>query len=170
MPTMMIRNVRVSFPHLFQPSKMGAYGAQLLLDPNEHGPLIEEIKGAVNSLIAGDLKGARLPPEKVCLRLGGNGRPEYEGQWVLSSSQKPLVVDATGRGAITDPAACPIYAGCRVHAKVDIWAQNNQHGKRINARLLAIQFAADDAPLEGNHVAPEVAMDGFDAVGGSFLD
>jgi len=168
----MIRNARVSFPHLFQPSQMGAYGAQIMLDPEEHADILAAIKQDIKELMAEKLKGHKLPPEKVCLREGGNNRPEYEGYWVLSANQKPLVVDNSGRGHITDEADCAIYAGCRVNAKVDVWAQNNQHGKRINAKLLAIQFSADDTALDGTYVPPSVAMEGFGGVtaSDSFLD
>lgn len=171
----MIQNARVSFPHLFTPSQMGAYGAQLMLDPSDHKDLLAELKATVNQMIKDDLKGFKLPPEKICLRENGNGRPEYDGLWVLSANQKPLVLDGSGRNVITDEAECNIYAGCYVNAKVDVWVQNNQHGKRINCKLLAIQFAGDGEPLDGTYVPPTVAMEGFGTVAGgsaadSFLD
>lgn len=35
------------------------------------------------------------------------------------------------------------YAGCYVNAVVDLWAQNNKHGKTIRAQLVSIQFDSD---------------------------
>lgn len=35
------------------------------------------------------------------------------------------------------------YSGCVVNAVVDIWAQDNVHGQRINASLVGVQFFAD---------------------------
>lgn len=36
-----------------------------------------------------------------------------------------------------------LYSGCYVHAVVDVWAQDNDNGKRINCQLLGVQFAGD---------------------------
>lgn len=41
------------------------------------------------------------------------------------------------------------YSGCYVNVTLDIWAQDNQYGKRVNAKLLAIQFARDGESFGG---------------------
>ena len=41
------------------------------------------------------------------------------------------------------------YSGCYVNVSMDVWAQANDFGKRINAKLLAIQFEADGAAFGG---------------------
>ena len=41
------------------------------------------------------------------------------------------------------------YSGCYVNVTLDIWAQDNQYGKRINAKLLAIQFDKDGEAFSG---------------------
>jgi hypothetical protein len=40
-----------------------------------------------------------------------------------------------------------LYAGCYVNAIVDIWAQDNQFGKRINAKLLVVRKKKDGEPI-----------------------
>jgi hypothetical protein len=52
------------------------------------------------------------------------------------------------------------YAGCFVNAVVELWAQDNQYGKRINASLGGVQFAADGDAFGGGGVRTEA--DDFD--------
>ena len=57
-----------------------------------------------------------------------------------------------------------LYSGCYVNIQINIWAQNNVHGKRVNCELLAVQFAGDgdsfgggasvDASAFGGEAAP----------------
>ena len=35
------------------------------------------------------------------------------------------------------------YSGCYVNAVIEVWAQDNEHGKRLNARLKSVQFFKD---------------------------
>lgn len=167
----MIKNVRVSFPHLFtRPvinGEEGKCGATLMLDPEKHTVSIKAINKQIAELFKEKFKGRKLPAEKLCLRDGEDkGRPEYEGYQVLSANSKgkPHVISPDGSKTITDEEDCSIYAGCYVNAKVRLWAQDNNYGKRINAELTAIQFAADGEALDGAYVSVEDAMDGFGSV------
>lgn len=176
----MIEGARVSFPHLFTKPIIngdeGKCGAVLMLDPEEHADVIDQIKKDGNALIKENLKGARVPNDKWCLREGiDKGRPEYDGYMVLSANNrgKPQVINDRGNGTITDEEECRIYAGCYVNVKVRLWAQNNKYGKRINAELVAIQFAGDGEALDSSYVSVDDAIDGFGATGtddSSFLD
>lgn len=169
----MIKNARVSFPHLFTKPIIngdeGKCGATLMLEPAEHKNTIAAIKSEMQSLIKDRLKGKRLSSDKLCLRDGADkGRDEYEGYIVLSANSKtrPVVLSSNGRDIVTDEDDCAIYAGCYVNAKVRLWAQDNKYGKRINSELVAIQFAADGESLDDSHVSVGDAMEGFDNVGG----
>lgn len=169
----MLKNVRVSFPHLFkrpiingQESKCGA---QLLIDNDKQAKMIAALKKRIEALAKERLKGRVPPSDKLCLRDGEDkGRAEYEGYSVLSanSKDKPFVISNDGRSVITDQADCTIYAGCFVNAKVRLWAQDNQFGKRINCELVAIQFAGDGDAFDGTYVSADEAVSGFDATGG----
>jgi hypothetical protein len=168
----MLKNVRVSFPHLFtRPiinGEEGKCGAALMLDPDAHQQTLLKLNEEIDNLIQTKWNGkVKIPSDKRCLRDGEDkGRAEYEGYMVLSanSSDRPVVLRGNGRDTIEDERDCPIYAGCYVNAKVRLWAQDNQFGKRINCELVAIQFAGEGAPLDGTHVSREQAMDGFDAI------
>lgn len=167
----MIKDVRVSFPHLFtRPTingEEGKCGATLMFDNKRHKKTIARLETAITDLSKLKFKGRKLPSDKLCLRDGEDkGRAEYEGYQVLTAGHrsKPLVVAKDGATIITDEEDSPIYAGCYVNAKIRLWAQDNTYGKRINAELIAIQFVRDGDPLDGSYVSVEDAASGFDAV------
>ena len=83
----------------------------------------------------------------------------YKGNLFINASNKlkPLVVDinadASGNPAVLTAADGRPYSGCFVNAMIEIWAQDNQFGKRINASLLGVQFLMDGPRLAGGSVA-----------------
>lgn len=83
----------------------------------------------------------------------------YKGNLFLNASNKlkPTVVDirpdASGNPATLTAADGKPYSGCFVNAIVEIWAQDNQFGKRINASLLGVQFLKEGPRLAGGSVA-----------------
>jgi ssDNA-binding protein len=170
-----ITGARVSFPHLFKKPIIngdeGKCGAKLMLETDADA--VKPIKTNVSDLIKSKLKIKKLPASKLCLRDGDEeGRPEYEGLLVLSANckGKPIVVDSTGRGVISDEADSDIYAGCFVNAKIRLWAQDNTYGKRVNAELVSIQFAAHGEPLDDSFVSVDDAVDGFGSTEGGSSD
>jgi len=167
----MISGARVSFPHLFKPpvinGEEGKCGAVLMLDPKKHAKVIEQIENAIDALCKLHFKGRKLPSDKLCLRDGDDkGRSEYEGYMVLSANNRsrPLVLRGDGKTKVEDERDSPIYAGCHVNAKVSLWAQDNKYGKRINCKLIGVQFLKDGEPLDSSYVSEEEAMSGFGAV------
>lgn len=107
----------------------------------------------------------KLKPNQVCVRDGDlEDWDGYDGHWYVSagSETKPLVVDQ-GRQDI-DPASGKIFAGCWVNAYIRIWAQQNKHGKRVNARLEAIQLVRKDeafgaAPIDRDEAFDDISAD-----------
>ena len=79
----------------------------------------------------------------------------YAGNIYITAGrdQPPQMIQ--GDGVPVDPAntmayqalARKMYGGCRVNAAVKPWIQDNQHGRAIRCDLVAVQFAADDAPF-----------------------
>ena len=52
------------------------------------------------------------------------------------------------------------YSGCYVNASIELWAQDNNYGKRINASLRGVQFYRDgDAVAGGGGPASEDEFD-----------
>jgi len=95
----------------------------------------------------------KLKPEKVFLRDGDlENWDGYAGHWYISANappqDRPAVVtnrkDGNNEWIEAQPGGknAP-YAGCYVNATILAWAQDNEHGKRVNARIKAVQFFKD---------------------------
>lgn len=96
------------------------------------------------------LKAIRVA-DKGCIH-DGDSKAQYDGfegnLFIPARSKvKPLVIDrqknkvAEGDGTI--------YSGCVVNAQLEIWAQDNSYGKRINAQLMGVQFVRDAEAFSG---------------------
>jgi hypothetical protein len=98
----------------------------------------------------------KLKPEKICLRDGDQEEYDgYEGMYYLSASNnsRPQLVhkvkDSKGKwvkfvdpesGNVINDGQKYLYSGCYVNGIVKLWAQDNEHGKRLNASLELVQF------------------------------
>jgi len=160
-----LNNVRLSFPSLFQKAQFeGAdtkYEATFLLDKVKHADVITQIEEAIKGRIASDLKGAKVARDKLCLRDGDEVEYDgYAGHMTLKASTKkrPLVVNKD-KTPLTEQDGV-VYSGCYVNGIIDLWAQNNQFGKRINATLLGVQFASDGEAFSSG--GSSASVDDFD--------
>lgn len=172
----MLKNARLAFPTLdvpeqFQGQGKPRYSATLLIEKNsENHKLVlaamraaavakwgeAKADAAVKSLMSG-LKTA----------LGdGDQKSEYDGfegmMFVSAHSQAsapPRLLDGARRELPRDTGV--IYAGCYVNASVEIWAQDNQWGKRLNATLRGVQFAGEGESFSASRPAD---ADEFDVV------
>jgi hypothetical protein len=88
----------------------------------------------------------------------------YAGNYYLNSGNliRPLVLDSN-KAPLTAADGKP-YSGCYVNAMIEVWAQDNQHGKRVNASLLGVQFVRDGERLAGGSVA---TADDFEPIPGA---
>lgn len=142
-----VARTRLSFPSLFRTAKFGEedtgkYEATFILDKVKHAKEIEQIKTAMQEMIKEGK--AKIPSDKLCLKDGDeSGRPEFEGAYTLkASTKKRPVVIGKDRAPLTEEDNV-MYAGCYVNAIFSLWRQDNQFGKRINAQLDGLQFAAE---------------------------
>lgn len=159
-------NVRLSFPSLFRKAVFSGtetkFEATFLIRKEGNEELIEKINSAIAEKIKNDLKGAKLPADKICFKDGDD--IEYDGyaghmSIKASNSKRPMIIDRD-KSPLTEEDN-RIYAGCYVNAIIELWAQNNQFGKRINANLLGVQFSKDGEPF-GDGVG--ASADDFDFV------
>ncbi len=164
-----IENVRLSFPSLFRKAQFNGaetkYEATFLLSKTDHAKVISQIDKAIKEKIAGDLKGAKIGADKLCLREGDDVDYDgYEGHMSLKASNKkrPLVIGKDKSPLTEDDNV--VYGGCYVNAIVELWAQNNEYGKRINANLLGVQFVRDGEAFGGG--GESVKADDFDDLSG----
>lgn len=167
-------NVRISYPHIFEPKAFAPgdkprYSAKFLLSKDEHIKLVKQIAHRMKELAASSYTDKKLPaPDKLCMRDGDStGKEEEEGYWVVSASEytRPHVVhrDRSPLAAEDDV----VFPGCRVNAKIRLWAQDNKWGRRINANLLGVQFVAEDERL-GNGVPRQAPEEMFDDVSSQY--
>lgn len=166
----MLRNVRLSFPSLFEPNAFGdgepAYQATFIIDGDD--PQVAAVNRAIDA-VAKDKWGAKADVTLKTLRSSGkvalkNGDDKaqydgFEGNYFIAprSRTRPTVVDGQ-RQPLTERDG-RIYAGCYVNASLEIWAQDNAYGKRINATLRGVQFVRDGEAFGGGRPA---AADEFD--------
>lgn len=166
----MIRNARIAFPNLFQAKGFNGsepkFGCTLLIDKND--PQIAKIKEAMVT-VAKDKWAAKgeaqlknlVAGQKVFLNDGDlkevNG---FAGNWALNTSNKnrPTVINKD-KSQLDASDGLP-YAGSYVDAQIDIWAMDNQYGKRICATVLAVQFKRDGEAFGGGAPAD---LDEFEA-------
>ena len=181
--TVMLRNVRGAFLHVHRPqvdadSGKESYGGSFLMEPDtaETAENIAKVDAAMKAA-ASEKWGAKAPDVykslkaggRVCLR-DGDTKAEYEGfagtMFVsASNSSKPTLVDrvkdsSTGKPRRLEESDGKSYSGARYNVKIEVWAQDNKFGKRINASLMGLQFWEDGPRFGGGAVASE---DDFDA-------
>lgn len=163
-----LSNVRLSFPSLFRKAVFSGeetkFEATFLIDKSSQADKIAEIDAAIKALVKDALKGAKLPADKICLRDGDD--VDYAGyanhmSIKASTSKRPMVLDRDRSPLAEDDNR--LYAGCHVNAIIELWAQNNQWGKRINANLLGVQFFKDGEPFSDGVTATADDFDAFDA-------
>ena len=177
---MMIRNIRLSFPHLFKAHAFDEdddprFSAMFIIEKDH--PQLPEIKAEIKRVIS-DKWGAKSVKPKLCLR-EGTEKDELEGfdETVMffnaSNSARPRVLDRvrdpeTGKARLILDAGEGIpYAGCYVNADIDFWGQDNKFGKRVNAGLRGVQFWKHGDRFGGGGVSD--AGD-FDAIEENDLD
>lgn len=172
-----LKNARLAFPQLFTAKAVDDKGeprfsASFIIEKNH--PQIKDLVAAMQK-VAKDKWGAKgeamytqlKAADKLALH-NGDSKANYtgfEGNLFVSSANKvrPAVRAADGRTNLTAADGKP-YAGCYVNAVIELWAQDNSFGKRINASLMGVQFVRDGEPFSGGGVA---ADGDFEAVEGA---
>ena len=149
MPKMMLKNVRLSFPSVFQRAvfegQEGKYEATALISKDDTKTK-KKIDEAIEAAIA-EAK-IKVPSDKRCLKDGDDSDYDgYEGNWSLKAAngKRPTVLNRDKTPLTEDDEV--IYAGCYVNLVIDFWVQNNKYGKRVNANLYGVQFVKDGEPF-----------------------
>jgi len=148
-----LQHVRLSFPSLFTTAlyngkDTGKFKAAFILDKKKHRASIKEIEDNMKKLAEDKLRGKLPPPTYLCLKDGDKTeRPEYQGCMIVKTATKkrPLVLDKN-KHPLTEQDGI-IYSGCYVNVLLSLWAQDNQHDKRVNAQLEGVQFNEDGEPF-----------------------
>ena len=177
-----LNGVRIAFAKLFVAQRIGSdptskpnYGAAFVIPPKD--PVVKELDAALVTLAKEKWKDKAattlqllIDQGRVCflhrpkVNSSGEVYDGFEGMFHLNSSRgedkgRPLVIDQT-KSPLTQADGKP-YSGCYVNATVELWAQDNSFGRRINATLLAVQFVRDGDAFTGGS-AP--SADDFDDI------
>ena len=167
-----LKNVRAAFLNaLFEAKTVNgegkpAFSATFLLDPAD--PQVKTVNAAIEA-VAKEKWGTKAEAvlkqmraqDKLCLH-DGDLKANYDGfpgnLYISSrSSTRPLVIDAD-KSPLTEADGRP-YSGCYVNASLELWAQDNNYGKRINAQLRGVQFYKDGDAFAGGGAASEDEFD-----------
>lgn len=177
-----LTNVRLAFPQLFEAKAVNGEGeprfsAAFPIQPGSENAkalsaameaVAKEKWGAKATAILAELEGkGRVAYKKSALSKDSDVYDGFENMHTLNAGNKarPQVIDRD-TSALTAQDGKP-YAGCYVDCSVDLWAQDNKWGKRINATLRWVQFRADGDAFGGgapvSHDEFESIADGADA-------
>ena len=173
--------LRLAFPAIYEPRAMAndanskpAYGGKLIVNPDgKNDKLISDalLKVAEEKWPG---KGKQVLDKltadgKVCYVQGpyldkdGEPRDGFEGNYYLSCRSEKLKPTTKNRFNQTvgesDPGAP--YPGSHIHAAVDIWAQDNSFGRRINCTLQGAMFASDGPAFGGGRPATDNTFAGL---------
>lgn len=165
-----LKNVRLRYPKFDTPEQFNgegefAYSGSFILSPDH--PQAQQIRDEITAVAKAEwptdyasVVKAGFAKDLHCLHDGDNKAASdgYAGNLYVSvrnsgkqgkmPTLKPTLLDKD-RSELPDQRK--LYDGCLVNVKLDLWAQNNAFGKRINARVTGVQFAGD---------APEFAAGG----------
>lgn len=181
MAILFIKNVPIAFLALAEPQAIGdgepAFGGRFVIDP-KRADLVKELDAAMAAEAKakwkedGDAVLAMLVEEgKVCFekkpyrsKKTGKVYAGFEGMYNLgartpANKPQPTVFDEYSN-PLTSKAQIEqkIYSGCEVTAKIEIWAQDNSYGRRINCSLLGVMYAGEGERFGGGS-APASADD-----------
>ncbi len=199
----MLKNKRQAFPALSKPQAIGdgdpAYGNRIIIDPDD--PDVKVLDAAMLKVAKDKWKddgeavfNLLKEDKKVCFVHGpyknkktGKVYDGFEGKYYLGTRRpegkgRPTCVDKYGN-EIKDSSEIErvLYSGCLVNQKVEIWAQDNSFGRRINCDVLGVMFAGDGPSFGGGSPAasadefagmaakPEDALDGAAGSEGDYV-
>ena len=162
---------KLSFPHLYNATTFNGEGTpkfQATGILNSDSPSTEEFLKAQDEVgkTKWGPKWAQIRKELAAKdRLAlhdGNTKEHLDGYagnmfFNASSKTRPAVID-WDRTPLVESDGRP-YAGCICIFMVEIWAMDNQFGRRLNVSLKGIQFAEDGAAFAGGGTA---SPDDFD--------
>jgi len=184
-----IDNVRVAFLHIFKPKANDKgeekYAATMLIakDHPDYDLIVSGIlakaKEKWKDQTAAVMKAMKLS-DKICIHDGDSKPkyPEYAGLMYINAYNdiKPTAYGKDGR--VLETYDGTLYSGCYANVIIDLWAQDNEYGQRVNAELMGIQFHADGENLGGGGKAasasdfdlPDEAASPFDDAAGDDED
>lgn len=169
--TLMLMNVRLSYPTLFTPKPFEdgdtpAWSAAFHLDKVKQADQIKAFEDAEFAEFEAKLDDKKRPKARALFdALGPKERRINDGDLddsapgcmivkarATQSKQAPPVVLDRQAARVAEGAAGAPYAGCYVNAQVDVWAQVGKY-TRTNCTLMGVQFVRDGEAFGGGKPA-----------------
>ncbi|KAK1548916.1 hypothetical protein Q3G72_030152 [Acer saccharum] len=167
-----LKNVRLAFLKCWKAETVNgegepAFSASMIL-PKDH-PQLPAINAAILETAKakwGAKTDAMMKQMKATDKLAlhdGDTKSQYdgfEGNLFIAARTKtrPLTI-GRDKAPVTEEDGV-LYSGCYANVSIELWAQDNNYGKRINAQLGGIQFVKDgDAFAGGGSAADESDFD-----------
>ena len=166
-----VLEVRGAFLNLFEAKTVGGegeprYSGAFVIEPGSANAkalaaamvaVAKEKWGDKAAAVLKDLKAkGRVAYKEEPLSKDGEVYDGFEGMHSINAGNKarPLIVDRD-RTPLSAADGRP-YGGSYMNVSIELWAQDNQYGKRINATLKGVQFVRDgDAFGGGAPASPE---------------
>jgi len=158
--TVLIENVRLSFPCLFtakqgrdangQPQGKPMFSAVFLMDKVTNKKDIDKLTAAAlfTKKEKWQEKPVNLPRRSIRDGADKVATDGYGEKVMFISARNEKRPHVVGRklGPLTETDGV-IYAGCYVNAEVRCWAQDNSYGKALNWSLQKVQFVRNGQPF-----------------------
>lgn len=169
--TIFFEGLRCSYPHVLTKYKGDDDDAKakhsivlLLPKKKSYRPAREMVIDRINELMK-ENRVKNLKADNKFLRDGDlSAKEENEGNWTVNASESKKVIardnkrdPKTGKPRMLKVGVDDdrIYGGCFVNALIRPWFMNNKYGKKVNAGLVAVQFAKDGEPFGQNRISED---------------
>jgi hypothetical protein len=181
--TIRLDNVRLSYPHLFDPwtndeTKPKKFGCTCIVSKATHREAQKLFVEVMNNILKEKNKGEKLKGELKFFRDGEPkdedgtpvpAKPEYAGAWICVASERPEYPPSIrGRtGKLIKPEEKSLfYAGAVVNMLVRPWWQPDKgNGKRINANLVAVQWVRHGERIGEAGISEDEIDESFEDLG-----
>ena len=163
MADLMIRNARLAFPNLLEPSSFTEkYGCVLLFEPTN--PAAKEIEKIVTQVATDkfrDKAASVIKSTKASNRYplhDGDEKADYAGyegmKFINANSRSKIRCYNPNRTAMTEEEMREkMYSGAVVNALVSIYAFANSYGKGFGVEVRGLQFVKDADRFSGGSPA-----------------
>lgn len=178
--TILFQNVRFSYPHVDAPwakkdTDTKKFSLKGLMPKKTHADAAKLARKHMLKMLDDRNKGEDVAKKDRYLRSGDDGvKAEEKGCFTISSSLNPNDGEPSVRGKDTRPIPkakikSAIQGGFGGDILVKPWFQNNEHGKKVNAELVACQLKYDSGPGwetfgENQRLSEDDIDDTFEAV------
>jgi len=144
----LLKNVRLSFPHLFTPRGFGGddesnpkYSTSVMIPKDSVGNL-EALRIAIGIVKEAKWPGVKKPvaDDKLCIKSGDDSDDErMHDHFILSTSstRRPSLF-LRDKSQARDGDSDLFYGGVFANVKVSPWAMDNKFGKRICCEIKAV--------------------------------